>query len=345
MEHNICIGVRDTTQTAEARRNAAQLAARLGFDETETGNLGLVVTEAAKNLLKHAGGGDLILRGIDEGGAAIVEMLAIDSGPGIQDVARSFEDGYSTAGTPGTGLGAISRLSSMHDIYTRPREGTALLAQVARRGPHSRAMPHQGNRFRVGVVSVPHPAEPVCGDAWSFAESQGLGGRVLVADGLGHGLLAADAARMAVRVAGEHREESGVLLMERIHLALRPTRGAAVAIADLDLPSGQVRFTGLGNIAGTIVSPDGAVRHLVSHPGTAGHEVRKIAEFTYGWEPGSTLIMHSDGLSTHWSLERYPGLLSRHPSLAAAVLYRDFNRRRDDVTVVVVQENALQEAA
>jgi hypothetical protein len=49
--------------------------------------------------------------------------------------------------------------------------------------------------------------------------------------------------------------------------------------------------------------------------------------------------MHSDGLLNHWTLERYPGLAARDPLLIAGVLYRDFSRRRDDVTVVIARES------
>ena len=127
--------------------------------------------------------------------------------------------------------------------------------------------------------------------------------------------------------------------MERIHAALRPTRGAAVATAEIDRERGVLHYTGIGNISGLAIAPSGTVQHLVSHPGTAGHEVHKIATFHYPWPAGSILIMHSDGLSSHWSLEKYPGLSSRHPSVIAGVLYRDFHRQRDDATVVVL-ENA-----
>jgi hypothetical protein len=99
-----------------------------------------------------------------------------------------------------------------------------------------------------------------------------------------------------------------------------------------------VRYVGLGNIAGTILPQTGPSRHLVSTPGTAGHQARKIVEFTYPWEPGCLLLMHSDGLQTHWSLDPYPGLRERHPSLIAGVLYRDYARKRDDVTVIVARE-------
>ena len=335
------VGIADSTHTAEARRKALDLASRLGFEQTEAGNVGLVVTEVAKNLLKHAGGGEMIVRAIERNGASALEMLALDKGPGIEDVARIFQDGYSTTGTPGTGLGAIARLSSLYDIYSQSRQGTALMAQVAGRSKlHETGQ--KVTRFQVGGISVPKHGEPVSGDEWGFFEFAG-GCRLIVADGLGHGLLAADAARLAVPFAADTTGETGAKLMERIHHALRPTRGSAVAMAELDTERGLLHYTGIGNVSGMVITPSGAVQHLVSHPGTAGHEVHKIATFHYPWRRGSILIMHSDGLSSHWSLEKYPGLSSRHPSVIAGVLYRDFHRQRDDATVVVLEEAGAAE--
>ena len=66
-----------------------------------------------------------------------VEILALDKGPGIRDLERSLRDGYSTAGGAGTGLGAISRLSSEFDVYSPPGKGTALLARIWPGEPHS----------------------------------------------------------------------------------------------------------------------------------------------------------------------------------------------------------------
>jgi hypothetical protein len=124
-----------------------------------------------------------------------------------------------------------------------------------------------------------------------------------------------------------------------MHAGLRPTRGAAVAVAEL-IPSQQVvRFAGLGNISGAITGPTES-RSFVSHNGIAGHEMRKIQEFTYEWPVDSLLVMHSDGVSARWDLGRYPGLASRHPSVVAGVLYRDYSRGRDDALVVVVRATA-----
>jgi hypothetical protein len=65
--------------------------------------------------------------------------------------------------------------------------------------------------------------------------------------------------------------------------------------------------------------------------------MRKVQEFAFPWPRGALLVMHSDGLGTQWDLGTYPGLTSRHPALIAAVLYRDYDRARDDVSVVVIR--------
>ena len=333
---NVCIGIQEQTDVAEARRAAVDLVSRLSFDEVSAGNVSLVVTEAAKNILKHAGCGQVILRSLERAGAAGIEILALDKGPGIADPGRCFDDGYSTAGTPGTGLGAIARLATKHDVYSLPGQGTVLMAQVWK-GGRSSGQPVSARRFCIGGVGIAMAGEEECGDDWIFQESA-RGARMTVADGLGHGENAAIAARAAIRTAREHVSESAHSLLERIHPALRSTRGAAVAVAEIDPAAQVVRYAGVGNIAAALVSGSGLMRRMVSLAGTAGLEVRKMVEFTYPWEPGSVLLMHSDGLQTHWSFDSYPGLLNRHPSLIAAVLYRDHARGRDDATVVEARE-------
>jgi len=333
-----CITIEEQADIGKARRTAAALASGLSFSETLAGNVALLVTEAAKNLLKHAGCGQVILRVFESGDAAGIEMLALDKGPGIADIGRCFQDGYSTAGTAGTGLGAIARLSSMYDVYSRPNQGTVLMAQVWKRGAAG-VVP--ASHFLAGGISVPVRGEVECGDGWIFQESA-RAVRLVVADGLGHGPLAAAAAEAAVRTAREHIDEPALRLLERIHGVLRPTRGAAVAVAEINSQSQVLRFAGVGNITAAIVPASGPVRHLMSHAGTAGHEVRKIVEFTSPWSSRSLLLMHSDGLQTRWSFDSYPGLLERHPSVIAAVLYRDYARGRDDVTVVAAREAARE---
>ena len=114
-----------------------------------------------------------------------------------------------------------------------------------------------------------------------------------------------------------------------------------MAIAQLDRTQQTVCFAGIGNISGVVVT-DRQTRSMVSYNGTVGHMMPKVAEFVYPWSQQFLLILHSDGLEAQWNLNHYPGLGARHPGLIAAVLYRDFKRTRDDITVIVVK---MREAA
>ncbi len=327
--------VNESSRVAEARRLAVAVCAALDFDETRLGEVAIVITELATNLLKHAGGGEILLRRVECSDAqatpmAGMEILSLDRGPGIANMGQSLHDGHSTAGSAGTGLGAVRRLSSLFDIYSAPGKGTAVLSRIWRRALRAPLPPQL---LTLGAVCLPLASETVCGDAWA-AEQSGARALLMIADGLGHGLVAAEASVAAVRMFRAHTDASPEELIALLHGALKRTRGAAVAVAEVLRVEGVVRYAGVGNIAARIQTGDN-VRQMVSHNGTVGGEVRKIQQFEYPCPPGATLLMHSDGLATHWRLEDYPGLHNRHPSLIAGVLYRDHARARDDVTVVV----------
>lgn len=328
------IAVADPAGTGEARRTAQWLAERMHLSEARAGRFALVVSELATNLVKHAHRGEILLRRLDSPSEpAGVEVIAIDSGPGMRNLAQSRKDGHSTSGTLGHGLGAIERQSDDSWIATEPGGGTVVVARVYVEPPGA-ADPLP---LDVGAVCVSKPGEDICGDGWSWRQRpERLS--ILVADGLGHGLGAHEAARRAVAEFAEDPESAPRDMMERVHAALRPTRGAAVAMLALDLGRGVARFAGVGNIAGAVLRADGTRQNFVSQNGTAGHTAPRIQEFTYPVPARSVLVLHSDGLASHWNLASYPGLLTRHPSLIAATLYRDFARQRDDVTVVVARE-------
>lgn len=330
LNDSAAVAVADVTDVATARRAAVELAGHLHFPEVETGKVALVVTEAATNIIKHGGGGEIVLLPLHERQIAGIALLALDRGRGM-DFASCLRDGYSTAGSPGTGLGAIRRVSSRLEVHSGPALGTALLAEIWP-GPPPDA---DGSGLLVSAICVPQPGERVCGDAW-WTERDLDRTTIVVADGLGHGPDARAAATAAIDAFRAHRTLQPAALIERMHEALRPTRGAAVAVLRVAPDKGVVTFAGLGNVAAAVI--DGAtVRRMASHNGTLGREMRRVREFTYPWTKQSVLILHSDGLGTRWDLDAYPGLASRHPSLIGGVLYRDFSRRRDDVTVVVAK--------
>ncbi|WP_420841853.1 SpoIIE family protein phosphatase [Fimbriiglobus ruber] len=325
--------VDDPSRVGEARRVAVAIAASVAMSDVDQGRVALIATEAATNLIKHAGGGEIVVRSVPTELGGGVELLALDRGPGIVDVGKSLRDGFSTTGTAGNGLGAIRRLSDEFDMTSTSNIGTAILARVRDK---QTAGSHQKRYWRSGAVCLPVAGEVVCGDAWVVMTSAEQTS-ILVADGLGHGLAAATASGEAVRVFRGMAHAPLERILRDLHSALRPTRGAAVAVTTVDHSTRTLQYAGIGNIAGVIAGPDKR-QGLVSLNGTLGHELRKIQVFEYQWPPEAVLVLHSDGLATQWDLHRYPGLSSRHPGLIAGVLYRDFRRGRDDVTVLAIRD-------
>lgn len=341
------IEITDASGVAFVRRTAVEAAHRVGCGQTDAGRIALIATEAATNLLKHASHGEILVRelkapGTTRGG---VELIALDNGPGIADLSAALADGVSSTGTPGTGLGAMRRLADDFSIYSQPGHGTAVHAIVY--DTTRPAGPDDGpGAIDIGGVGVPYPGEIVCGDAWTvLSDSRGL--TVVVIDGLGHGPDAHRAAIAGIDTAHTHAGRSPGELIERMHDAMRPTRGAAAAVARIDLAGQRVVFAGVGNISASVDGPTDAdefatsasrrSRQLVSHNGIVGHTLRKVQEFEAPWSRDATLVMHSDGIGTRWHLDQYAGLAIRRSTLIAAMLYRDFSRRRDDATVVVVK--------
>ena len=327
------VAVVDATQVSAARFAAHAAATAAGFSPDDVHRAGLVTTELASNLVKHTPeGGKILFATSEETDGGGLEITSIDHGPGIADLHRALVDGYSTAGSLGGGLGAVRRLTDECNVYSLPGKGTAIAARIRLREAKATG------RMRIGGVGVAARGELICGDAWGAWETA-AGLTIAMADGLGHGPEAARAATRAVEVFASAAALPGTEAMFHAHAALHPTRGAAAAIASIDSHAGQLRFVGVGNIS-LVLSEPGSSRQCVSLGGTLGHEARAFREFAYPWRPQTVAVMHSDGLTSHWSLDDYPGLRACTPSVIAAVLYRDFTRGRDDCTVVVAKEIA-----
>jgi len=327
------VAIGDPSGVAEARRTAAALAKPLGFSETAAGQLALATTEVASNIVKHAQRGALVFRRVEHEGRLGIEVLALDKGPGIANLAESLRDGHSTAGSAGQGLGALLRMTTGFELFSQPGNGT-----MARFEVWARAAPHVPPSVLEGVVCVAKDGEEVCGDAWASTPWRDRQ-IVVLADGLGHGPDAAVASRAALAAAAKHAGLKAVEIMEAVHGALRPTRGAAAAVIVLQPAKRLCDFCGVGNIAAAVWH-GGKARNMVSHNGILGHTVRTFQEFSYPFPAGALCIAHSDGLTARWDIGAYPGLGMRHPSIVAGVLFRDYSRGRDDATVVAVRNSA-----
>lgn len=334
----------DLSQVGEARRAAQALTTQLGFHEEAAGRVALAVTELGTNLVRHVGPGRqaALLLGVDAAhGGLGLRLMSVDQGPGM-DLARCLQDGYSTGGSSGTGLGAVKRMADRFDGFSAPSRGTVLLAGFSPRGriPGSPWPPVPENRdaFDIAGVALPAPGEEDCGDAWALRRD-GARWTVSLADGLGHGSSAAEASDQLMAMlaaAGEGLLASPAGFLEHSHEALRSTRGAAAAAVSLIEGDGQIRFAGAGNIVGRLIS--GVVdRTLLSQHGTLGLQVRRLQDVVYDWPPHAVLLLHSDGIVSRWSLEDTPGLTQASPAVIAAWVLRDHLRGRDDACVVAVR--------
>jgi len=320
----------DSSAVAPARRGVNALAAELGFDTEDAGRAALVATEIGTNLVKHGGGGELIVQEISRDGRFGLELLGLDRGEGMDDVASCLRDGYSTSSSPGTGLGAMERLSQRFEIYSRPGQGTAVLAQL---WPDGRE-PAPG-LTQIGSLVVPKPGETSCGDRWCYHERvEGI--LVVGIDGLGHGLGAEQAAAEACRIFEAEKHRPPVRLMQILHEGLRPTRGAAVTLLEVDWDAGRIASVGVGNVAAAMINGS-ETKRIATDNGIVGHVVSRPRELIHQCQSGTVLVLHSDGLTSNWQADRYPGLMQHHAALIAGVLYRDCKRGRDDSLVVVIR--------
>lgn len=325
------INVDEMTRVGALRRAADELAGTLGLTERGRGDLGIIATELGTNLVKHAEDGVVLVRPVRDADDAGVQLLCLDSGPGMADVTRSLVDGESTAGTLGIGLGAVARLAHRCDVYSVPGRGTILMAEVWR----DRQRPAIDGQAWGGGLTRPLSGESVSGDWFAFRVS-GNRYQIMLCDGLGHGPLAAAASQAAYGAFHAAPPDPPAAMVERLNKALAHTRGAALAVAELDFAAASVTLCGLGNIAATTVT-ETERRGLVSMPGIAGHHRSGTREFSYPFPAGAVLVMHSDGVSSRWRLDDYPGLLDRSPLLIAATVLRDAGIRRDDACVVAAR--------
>ncbi|WP_445398372.1 ATP-binding SpoIIE family protein phosphatase [Streptomyces sp. LE64] len=326
---------------ATARREAAELARRVNMGPSRIAEIELAVTEAATNLLRHADDGALALRVISFGGRAAVEFLSLDHGPGIPDLGSALRDGVSSTDTLGIGLGALARLADTFDIHSVPGRGTTVLARF--RAPDS---PTTADRVaydtmtHVAGLTRPISGEAVCGDTWSarFDEAHDGGPgtlTVMMCDGLGHGPLAArvsERARLAFRETTRHTPAD---VLRELHRDLRGTRGAAVAVAAVDLATRRVTLCGAGNISAFVAGPDQRSA-LLSQPGIVGAQMPPPRLFSALLPTGSALVLHSDGLSDRWAPKDLPGLFSCQPAVIAGQILAQAGVRRDDAGIVVV---------
>jgi anti-sigma regulatory factor (Ser/Thr protein kinase) len=323
------VPVEDPSSVGRVRRVVSRLADQLGFEGTRVAEIALAVTEIGTNLDKHADCGVVLVRSLRASTEFAVEVVAMDRGPGIADVGLVQRDGESTTGTLGIGLGAVSRLADSVSMASRPGRGTVL---AARFHPRHQPLAEIPGDVAAGLTRA-IDGEEVCGDAYAIRKGTDRL-TLMMCDGSGHGPLASFASQAAVRTFCERDSSGPEEMVARIHAELRGTRGGAVAVADVDLVARKVRFAGLGNIAGAVLT-DTRKQGMISVPGVAGHQAHALRAYDYDLPRGAAVVLHSDGLTERWTAGRDDGLLTGSPVVIAMALLRDAGVRKDDACVLV----------
>jgi anti-sigma regulatory factor (Ser/Thr protein kinase) len=341
------IPVHDSTRVRDVRVAAEAACDVAGLDAPRAAAAALVATELATNLLKHADGGRIVINLVaapdttTEAADRLVQIISVDHGPGIGDVAEAIRDGHTTAASSlGAGLGTCLRVSNDFDLHSRRGRGTVAVARVGT----VPAAPHVPSRAatrgpRVGGINVSLAQAAHSGDAFGWVRSGPLLTLVL-ADGLGHGVRAAQASSAAMDELRRLAALPPADILRRLDARLRNTRGAAVAVAQLDTDTGLLHYAGVGNVGGRLRTGDGW-RPLLSHPGIVGARFPTTVPLQQvPWTADSLLVMHSDGLPGRWTPPDDPALLAHDPAVVAAVALRDASSAasplRDDTSVAVL---------
>lgn len=330
---HIRFSLSDRSFQSITKRDITKLAESYLFSPAEIGKINVIVSEMVSNLMKHnAEIGELLVKPFGKNNIGF-EIICIDQGPGMSDPQRMLEDGVSTAGTSGQGLGAIKRMSDEFDLYSAKGVGTVILARIYKKRYLPKA--NTPNKFNIGVVMVPKTGETDCGDGWAILEDQDTC-RILVADGLGHGGHAQIASQSAVETFLQEESADPAVNIRQIHNNIKRTRGVVASVALIDLKNLNITYCGVGNIGGRVLTGMESHKSLISYNGILGHNIPMVVHnHVLPWNNNNLLILHSDGLKSKWDVTKYKNLHRHDPSILAALLYKEFARGTDDILILV----------
>lgn len=326
--------VRDDSGPVLLRSKLRAVARRMGFADVARERMELVCNEMASNQIKFAGGTGMVqLWECIEPPA--LDLFVLDYGPGIANLRAALEDGYTTAGTMGKGLGAIRRLADESEFYSLPAgvqsqapwHGMCAWARFYRDGIGQRHTYQTGCYLRA-YQDDRHNGDYLC--------TRAADGRLrwLHMDGLGHGAAAAD----AVENMGQTLDMETPLerVMASLSARLQGGRGAVGVVGEVDAAAGGVSVCGVGDMTSHLIC-NGERRQIVFSPGILGHAHRHLEVLSLTFAPQTLMITASDGVRRDWTLETFPGLWRLHPQLIALLMGQVTARGNDDKSMFIVR--------
>jgi serine/threonine-protein kinase RsbT len=128
MDSQSCVKITNEWDIVAARQLGRNVAKELGFGTVDQARITTAISELARNIYLYAGHGQICIEKLFDGGKKGVRIIALDDGPGINDLRKVMEDGYSTSGGLGAGLPGVKRLMDEFDVESVPGEGTDIRA-------------------------------------------------------------------------------------------------------------------------------------------------------------------------------------------------------------------------
>jgi anti-sigma regulatory factor (Ser/Thr protein kinase) len=317
----------DEASVAVARDLVRTRAAEIGMSAESAAALATAVSELGHNQLRHARRGKIAVRRIARAGIAGVEVIAADAGDGIEKVETLVS--HESATGLGIGLAGVIDLADEVDFDVRLGEGTCVWARkFAATVPYAR---------RAVIVGRAIDGELRSGDDGAIVRLEDGTIVLALADGLGHGPEACDAARAAIACVLAHPERENASLFEDVHVALEKTRGAVMAIARI-APGGALDASIVGNVQLRTVGRKAGVDRRYAGPsftlGGPGRLPRVRAEHDVV-ASHEAFVAFSDGVSTR--LVKDADLFGVPHVVAARRLLDAFSDRRDDAMIALVR--------
>ncbi|MBN2246778.1 MAG: SpoIIE family protein phosphatase [Candidatus Aminicenantes bacterium] len=338
--------VSDISDVGDQRRKTAAFAKELGFLPGDSEEISILVTEMMNNMLNHGGPDSrlIICRVEDNKKNQGIELWAIDNGSGINDFDQAFRDGHSSQDSLGLGLGTVKRFSD--EIETgikaipeefKDRNGLRSMGGLvicSRKWLPKHSWTGRNKNITIGAASRPKPGEKINGDSYFIRHLSSQATLAAVVDGLGHGIDAHEASRLAVRSLDAKADLPLPEIIAYTHKTLIGTRGATVGAALIQSDLNKVSFVGMGNIEARIVTPQ--KKHaLISLGGIVGLKIRTPKVYEYIYDQDNFLVLYSDGINSGWQngVEEW----GKHPQKIAEYILKNYSRDHDDATILIIK--------
>lgn len=269
-----------------------------------------ILSELCTNIVKYAKRGNISVVRIDAKDEVMLEITAIDNGPGIANLDLALQDKFSTGGTLGLGLPGVRRMADNFEILSSKENGTIvkvlkkikskqtnrsqLNSDIVEKKENFKITQHlQTNELDIASFVKPSPGEISCGDKISVIT---MPNSILlcITDVSGHGNEASKLANEIEAYLAKNASNNLDSLISNLHNQFKGSRGAAMGFLHIDLKDWAMNYCGVGNTGASLISS--THRRFISKEGILGQRLPSLNIQTATLTQGDLFFMWTDGL-------------------------------------------------